>query len=404
MTRALVAALAVFASIAPDAHAQTPSLSSRYVSVGEASGFAQVQVTLSPAPTERVDVSWQTSRNIMLADARDALPGEDFIAASGTLTFAAGETAKDITVTLIDDTIDEGSEVFGVHLGLETPPREWAVVDIVDDDPSPAPSIADATVRENAGEVSLAVTRPAVSHLGNMRWAWTVRAGSATLDQDVPAASGEIGLGFRDTATTISLRVNDDAVDEPDETFLVELTPLSPTNPWFEVTGTAPADGLATVTIVDDDPAPAAQGPLLTRRSGTVRLQPTAGSRWQILRSPVAIAPGARVDTRRGSANLAGAVLAGGMFEVRSASEIQLTGGRRARCGQRIRSLAVRARPGLQVRGRRAVTEAAGGPARWTIADGCRGTTVRVRRGRVTVRSAQRVFTLRRGQVATYGR
>src|SRR5262249_42899330 len=45
-----------------------------------------------------------------------AAAGSDYVAAAGTLEFAAGETTKSISLTLIDDALDEGDVTFQVRL------------------------------------------------------------------------------------------------------------------------------------------------------------------------------------------------------------------------------------------------------------------------------------------------
>ena len=45
-----------------------------------------------------------------------ATAGVDYTATSGTLTFAAGETSKSVSVPILDDVIDEGSEYFLLRL------------------------------------------------------------------------------------------------------------------------------------------------------------------------------------------------------------------------------------------------------------------------------------------------
>ena len=49
-----------------------------------------------------------------------ALPGVDFVTASGTVTFAAGQTSATITIEVIGDTAVEGDELFGVSLSSPT--------------------------------------------------------------------------------------------------------------------------------------------------------------------------------------------------------------------------------------------------------------------------------------------
>ena len=66
-------------------------------------------VTLSAAASEPVTVDWSTADGTATA-------GEDYVASSQTLTFAAGETARTIEVTVLDDAHDEGEETFALHL------------------------------------------------------------------------------------------------------------------------------------------------------------------------------------------------------------------------------------------------------------------------------------------------
>ena len=66
-------------------------------------------VTLSRAASGPVSVDYATEDGTAAA-------GADYTAASGTLTFAPGETAKTVSVALLDDSIDEGKETFTLKL------------------------------------------------------------------------------------------------------------------------------------------------------------------------------------------------------------------------------------------------------------------------------------------------
>jgi len=66
-------------------------------------------VTLSAAPLSTVTVDWATADG-------SALAGSDYLAASGTVTFPAGVTAKTITVSVIANTLLGLNKTFYVNL------------------------------------------------------------------------------------------------------------------------------------------------------------------------------------------------------------------------------------------------------------------------------------------------
>ena len=66
-------------------------------------------VTLDRAPSDTVTVDYATADGTATA-------GSDYTATSGTLTFAAGETGKTVSVPILDDAHDEGSETLTLTL------------------------------------------------------------------------------------------------------------------------------------------------------------------------------------------------------------------------------------------------------------------------------------------------
>ena len=97
---------------------------------------ATVTVTLSPASKGPVTVSYATQDGF-------AQSGSDYLAASGTLTFAAGETSKTIAVSVVGDTVSEDNEGFAVNLGTPagaTLADGQGYVTILDDDTPARPT------------------------------------------------------------------------------------------------------------------------------------------------------------------------------------------------------------------------------------------------------------------------
>ena len=80
----------------------------------ESSGSIAFAVSLSAAARDPVTVDYATSNGTAVA-------GTDYTAASGTLTFAPGETSKTVTVTIIDDVHDEGTETLTLTLSNPRP-------------------------------------------------------------------------------------------------------------------------------------------------------------------------------------------------------------------------------------------------------------------------------------------
>ena len=88
-------------------------------------------VSLSRASTGAVTVDYATADGTAAA-------GADYTATSGTLTFAAGETAKTVSVPVLDDSLDEGEETFTLTLSNATGARiadGEATGTIANDDP-----------------------------------------------------------------------------------------------------------------------------------------------------------------------------------------------------------------------------------------------------------------------------
>jgi hypothetical protein len=85
-----------------------PSLSISDADASEGA-LAQFTVTLAPASAQTVTVDFATANGTATAPA-------DYLAATGTLTFAPGETTKQVSVTVNSDVSDEPDETFVVNL------------------------------------------------------------------------------------------------------------------------------------------------------------------------------------------------------------------------------------------------------------------------------------------------
>jgi hypothetical protein len=101
-------------------------------------------------------------------------------------------------------------------------------------------------VDEAAGVANLTITRPATG-VGSASVTWTTVDGSATSGSDYVGGSGVVSFGVGEYSKTIPIPITNDIVSEGPETFTVTLS-----NPTNGAT-IAPATGVATVTIADND-------------------------------------------------------------------------------------------------------------------------------------------------------
>ncbi len=161
-----------------------------------------------------------------------ASAGADFTAASGTLSFDAGETNKAVEIELVNNALREGTERFQVILSQAvntTIATATNTVAILDDDGSTLNfGAATRYFAESNTTATITVVRTGAVHTAvAVRYA-TV-AGSATAGSDFTAASGMLVFGEGETSKSIDLTLADDRAVEPtNETFYVRLS--SPTN------------------------------------------------------------------------------------------------------------------------------------------------------------------------------
>ncbi len=184
-----------------------------------------------------------------------ATAGADYMAASGTVTFAAGETSKMVHVDIAGDVLAEGNETFTVNLSAPTGATiadGTAIGTILDDDGTPllpALSIADLAVVEGNGEHAhfmFTVTLDKAA-TGAVTVAYMTANGTATAGSDYAATSGSLTFAAGETSKTVHVDIGGDTAFEANETFTVALSNAS---------GATIADATAVGTIVNDDPAP----------------------------------------------------------------------------------------------------------------------------------------------------
>jgi hypothetical protein len=223
---------------------------------------ATFNVSLSAPSGRAISVDYATENGTATAPA-------DYQAAGGTVTFAAGDIGKQLTVKVNGDVLDEANETFTVTLANATNAAigdASGLATVSDDDPLPTLSIGDATVTEgNAGSVNASFTVTLSAASGR-----TVTVDYATSDEsaaagtDYTSASGLLSFNPGETTKTVGVTVYGDVLDEPDETFAITLS---------GAVGATLGDGKARGTITDDDATPTLSidnVPVVEGNSGTV--------------------------------------------------------------------------------------------------------------------------------------
>ena len=202
-----------------------PSLSISDSSVKEGhSGTvaATFTIALSEPCTQPVTVAYATGNG-------SAIAGSDYQAASGTLTFAPGETSKTITVPVNGDRLGEPNETFVVNLSS---PTNATIADgvgvgtIADDEPRI--SISDVSKKEGkknqTTQFIFTVTLSAAYDQAVTMSFRTVNGTAKTGDDDYVAKSGTLTFNPGETSKTITIVVNGDGKKEANETFYLDLS------------------------------------------------------------------------------------------------------------------------------------------------------------------------------------
>jgi chitinase len=238
---------------APPPAVELPAASVADVAITEGhSGQAELvfQVTLSKASAVPVTLAYATQ-------AGTATAGSDFLAASGTVTFAPGETSKAIAVQVIGDTLFEPIESFTLVLSSAvgaTLAKATGLATIRNDDPAlvtpPAATIADVSLTEGDSGQKLATFVVALSKAaaGPVTIGYATQDGTAVAGSDYLATSGTLAFAAGETSKSVTVSILGDTTVEGDEAFRLALS--SPVGATLTQSGAA-------ATIRNDDVATA---------------------------------------------------------------------------------------------------------------------------------------------------
>jgi hypothetical protein len=207
-----------------------PQLTVNDVTVVEGTGGttnAVFTISAFPTPVTTATVNFATANGSATA------PG-DYTATSGTRTFLAGQATQTVSVPIVTDGTPELDESFTLNL---SGPSNATIADgqgvgtIVNDD-VPAVSVGDVTVTEGDTGAQDAVFTVTLSQPAPFaaRVDYGVASGTATAGVDFGTVAGTVSFPAGNTTQTVAVPVLGDFVDEPTETFFVNLSgPVSAT-------------------------------------------------------------------------------------------------------------------------------------------------------------------------------
>jgi len=179
-----------------------------------------------------------------------ATSGVDFNPVTpNSVTFAPGQTIKQVTVATVQDTLKEENETFTVDLNTSDPNAVLTVQQgtgtIIDDDPVPTVTLSeDQTVNEGSPSVTFRVFLSNASGQ-EIRVNYTTSNQEAISGQDYTATSGQLIFAPGDTEKTITIPIINDAQDE-----------TSPERFFFTISGATNSSitrPQAVVSIIDND-------------------------------------------------------------------------------------------------------------------------------------------------------
>ncbi|MBF2094388.1 MAG: DUF4347 domain-containing protein, partial [Synechococcales cyanobacterium K44_A2020_017] len=244
-----------------------PIVSINSLTVLEDSGTAVLEATLSNASDALTRVTYTTADDTAVSTGTVIDGTRDYDPRSGNLSFVAGTTSALLTITVVDDVVEEANEQFFVNLtGTPVPgsvnldgENTQGVVTLRDNDGLPVVTVLGDSQAEGTDlafivQLSREGTTPVVINYTTVNG--TAIAETLTPepdgDNDYTSTQGSLTFAPGQTQLTVVVPTAADEIFEPNETLTLQLS-LDPGADNATFTG---GSSVGTSTILNDDPAP----------------------------------------------------------------------------------------------------------------------------------------------------
>ena len=245
-TNATITSAFSVSAIADNDEAPVLTIADRTITEGDTGTMAVTYtINLTASSGKPITVDYTTADHT-------ATSGKDYIATSGKLTFAPGETTKTITVQTLGDAIDEFDEDFFLNLTNATNVTivdNQAVTTIIDNDAPPLITIGDKTITEGHNGTFLLNFTVSLNTASEKQISvkYQTANGTAIAGSDYTATTGIVTFAPGEITKIVSVPIIGDRLDEQNENFFVNLNQAINANI---------VDSQAVGTIVDDDFSP----------------------------------------------------------------------------------------------------------------------------------------------------
>jgi len=250
-----------------DAASGTPVVTVGDLVVDEASGQASFAIILNRPSTSTVSLSYATQNG-------SAVAGSDYVATSGSLNFAAGETVKIVTVALTNDAVAEASEsldlVVSNLVGATTLDASATAIIGANDATAvfaPRLSVSAAVGLENASYLEFVVALDAPATTAVTVDYTTANGDASGFGNDYYGLAGTLTFAVGETIKTVRIPIINDTSAEPTQSFFFNLS---------DATNATIVGASATGTIIDNDTTPAVTSATIAGSAGFDILQGTA--------------------------------------------------------------------------------------------------------------------------------